>query len=307
MAKSGQDRRPTGRRWVFWAAFLLTAGSAGAPGPAWAEHEGEAGTTRQDRRRPGGALMVVGGGHITDEIRDAFIERAGGPNARIVLLPTGARDEEQCEANLRPWREHGVTGLTLLCATSREQAEDPEFLRPLDQATGVWLGGGNQEVFSRLYVGTALERKLREVLDRGGAVGGTSAGAAVLCPTMIAGGRGKARAGKGFDLLRGAVIDQHFLARNRLGRLLGFLEDHPGHVGLGVDEDTGLIVDRRDGSLRVVGRSYVIVVVPDDSDRPARFEVLEEGDEITLDGLCDPDVPASSAVGLDEAVEGGDD
>jgi cyanophycinase len=300
MATFGQSNRPGGRRWIAWALALLAVGSAGTPGLARANRGGEEAEEAQpDRRRPGGALVIVGGGRIPDEVRDAFIERAGGPGAKLVLLPTGAADQEQCEANLRPWRDRGVAEVTLLCATGREQADDPEFLRPLDDATGVWLGGGNQEVFSRLYVGTALERKLREVLDRGGAVGGTSAGAAVLCPTMIAGGRGRARAGQGFDLLRHAVIDQHFLARNRLGRLLGFLEEHPGHVGLGVDENTALIVDRRDGSLRVVGRSYVIVVVPGESDRVPRFEVMEEGDEITLEGLRDPDAPVVSAIDPD--------
>ncbi len=256
-----------------------------------------------DGRRPGGALVIVGGGSIPDAVRSRFLELAGGPKARIVLIPAGTVSDEAAERMLAPWLDRGMASASVWQARTREQASDPRTLGLLDDATGIWLGGGNQGMFEKLYAGTALEDCLRAILDRGGAVGGSSAGAAALCKAMIAGGHQVAVEGRGFDLLPGAVIDQHFLRRNRLRRLLGFLEEHPGLIGLGVDEGTALVCERRGGQLSVVGESYVIAIAPAPGDLP-RFEILKQGDAITLDGLRDPDTRVIRAIELDEAISG---
>jgi cyanophycinase len=96
---------------------------------------------------------------------------------------------------------------------------------------------------------------------------------------MISQGRITAQVDQGFDFLPGAVVDQHFLKRNRLGRLLSVLSDHPDLVGLGIDERTALVVNIRNRQMNVIGDSYVVACVPGPAGQPARLEVLKPGDE----------------------------
>ena len=127
----------------------------------------------------------------------------------------------------------------------------------LQNATGVWIGGGSQTRVTDVYVDTPVERELYALLARGGAIGGSSAGAAVQSRLMIARGSPVAEIATGFALLPGSVIDQHFLARKRRPRLLSVLDKHPQMVGLGVDEGTALVVINR--RMEVMGRSTVSV------------------------------------------------
>ena len=94
-----------------------------------------------------------------------------------------------------------MASLVLFHTRSRDEANDPEFCRPLADATGVWIGGGKQTALTSAYLGTEVERQLKAVLDRGGVIGGTSAGAAVMTRVMIASGRTEAVLSRGFDLL----------------------------------------------------------------------------------------------------------
>ena len=136
-------------------------------------------------------------------------------------------------------------------------------------------------------------------------VGGVAAGASVMTRVMMAGGKGEPVQGQGFDLFPGAVVDQHFLKRNRLSRLLSLLERSPDLVGFGVDEGTALVVRVRDWNLKVVGDSYVMAVVPATESRKLRLEVLKPGDEIDLAGLHDPEAQVTSAEDLDAVLSGG--
>ncbi len=246
-----------------------------------------------------GSLVISGGGDIPSEIRDRFHELAGGVKARIVVIPTANRENDRTTLKrcLSPWTRFSTNSLTMLHTLNRAVADTREFTESLREATGVWICGGNQERLSDVYAGTETERQLEAVLDRGGVIGGTSAGAAIMTKIMIADGRDKAVLGKGFNLLEGAVVDQHFMTRNRIGRLLGVLEDHPGLVGFGIDEDTAMIVDLHDQRLRIFGDSYVVACVPDRSSHHARIEFLKENDEIDLATLKSPGKPAIAAAG----------
>lgn len=226
-----------------------------------------------------GALVICGGGRIPDDVRRAFVDLAGGPKARIVVIPTASEDADakgpELDAFLEPWRKQGAARLTLLHTRSRAKADEPDFSRPIDEATGVWFGGGDQSRVTDAYLGTAVDRALRRLLDRGGVIGGTSAGAALMSRVMITGGQEKATVGTGFGFLPGAVVDQHALRRSRLNRLLGVLADHPELAGVAIDEATALVV--QGGKWRVVGGSYVVVCRAATPGRPARFEVFHEG------------------------------
>jgi len=189
--------------------------------------------------------------------------------------------------------------VTMLHTRSPQEANDPAFVKPLREATGVWIGGGDQSLLSKAYVGTEVERQLKALLDRGGVIGGSSAGAAVMTRVMIATGRTKAILGQGFDFLPGAVVDQHFLRRNRMERLLGVLSSHPELVGLGIDEQTALVVDVREHHLSVIGNSYVVACMPDkDSRQFPRLRFLKPGDQTDLANLKTPRVAAVAAQGL---------
>lgn len=256
------------------------------------------------KRLAGGALMICGGGKLPDSVRDRFVELAGGRDAKIVVIPTANRDANGfgSEARLDPWKARGVASVRLFHARSRQEADDPEFVRPLEEATGVWIGGGEQARLTEVYAGTVVEARLKGVLARGGVIGGTSAGAAVMSGVMIVSGRAEARLGRGFDLLPGAVVDQHFLRRNRIGRLVGVLRDRPDLVGLGVDERTAVLVDVRGRRLRVLGDSYAIACLAEPGDGPAspRLEILKPGDEADLDALrARRDHAVASAIDFD--------
>ena len=197
-----------------------------------------------------GALVIVGGGKLPEAVREEFVKRAGGAGkARIVVIPTASEDAEkpeEAESYLAAWRKYQPAALTLV------HKPDAAGLKLLTESTGVWLSGGDQSRLTAVYKGQPVEAELWAVLKRGGVVGGTSAGAAVMSDPMITGGNPTATTGPGLGFLPGVLVDQHFTQRKRLLRLQGVLEKSPGVVGLGIDESTAVVVRRpnrcRDGA-----------------------------------------------------------
>ncbi|HUY32366.1 MAG TPA: cyanophycinase [Pirellulales bacterium] len=232
-----------------------------------------------------GKLFICGGGRLPDELRRRFIDMAGGPQARIVVITTASpyADTDRMEPKLALWREQSLADLTFLHTRSRVTADEAQFVRPLTLATGVWFVGGDQNWLIDTYLGTSTEREIHGVLARGGVVGGTSAGAAIMSPVMIRRDRPTLQFGPGFGFLQGTVVDQHFLKRKRQERLLRVLGGHPGLLGLGIDEGTALLVD---GShLFVYGESQVMVCSPPAADLPADVYSLDPGAEADLPQL----------------------
>lgn len=250
-------------------------------------------------KRISGTLLIAGGGVLPKSIRERFIELAGGSNAHVVILPGHESDDASLGRQRAFWSDFEIASLTILSVKSAEEANLEPFLESLRSATGVWLGGGTQAFLAERYVDTRAERELISLLDRGGVVGGTSAGASIMTRVMIVDGRDEAVLGRGLGLLPEAVIDQHFLKRNRLSRLIGVLRQHPDLVGFGIDERTALEFHVRNHSLSVVGDSYVMAVVAS-PDRPHRLEILKPTDQITLEGLRDPKVPVAQAYDFEE-------
>jgi cyanophycinase len=230
---------------------------------------------------PKGSLVIVGGGGIPDSVRKAFIDLAGGPaKAKIVVVPTaGERDDAkpaELDEYLEPWRKQGVVSISIVHTRNRARADEPEFSKPIDEATGVWFGGGDQSNITKAYLGTKAEEAFRRVLERGGVIGGTSAGAAVMSKVMITGGGEKASVGTGLGYLPGAVVDQHALARSRVNRMIGVVTERPGLMGIAIDEGTALVV-QPDG-WRVLGKSYVVFYRPETPGSPQRFDFFQDGD-----------------------------
>ncbi|HEY2158076.1 MAG TPA: cyanophycinase [Isosphaeraceae bacterium] len=238
---------------------------------------------RADEPARAGALVIVGGGGMPDSVRDKFMALAGGKAARLVVIPTAgeaADRKAEEEGYLQPWRKYQPASLVLLHTRSREKADDPGFARPIAEATAVWFSGGDQVKLAAPYRGTAVEREMKALLKRGGVIGGTSAGAAVMSDVMIEGGYPKADVGRGFGFVTNAVVDQHFLRRSRVNRLLGVLAERPNLIGLGIDEGTALVVEGDRWS--VLGRSYVLACEVGPDGKPARFESFGDGDRGTF-------------------------
>ena len=275
------------RRVVAWSLIVLIAGvltAVGAHGvPLFAVVSEQ--PELIDARAPGGSIMIVGGGAVTPEIRKRFVELAGGRDARIVLIPGYDPGPDGEQSLLSPWRASGIASIDLLNARDRSMANDPQFCAPLKQATGVWFGGGNQAFLAERYVDSAVQHCLHDLLKRKGVVGGCSAGAAILSRVMIREGDPTPVEARGLDLISNAIVDQHFLTRNRLWRLEQMVEAHPNLVGLGVDEATGLVIHPGSSRLSVVGESYVVACLPGAGSHPQRIEILKPGDDVTLPQL----------------------
>jgi cyanophycinase len=245
----------------------------------------DAASERIDSSGISGSLVICGGGALPDAILDRFVELAGGENAHLVVIPTasGRADTETDESFCGSWHDRGLTEVRVLHTRSRQEANEPDFVAPFKTATAVWISGGAQSRLAEAYVGTAVEREIDALLERGGVIGGSSAGAAIQSRLMIARGNPVPEIGVGLDLLPGAVIDQHFLKRNRKPRLLKALNDHPGHVGFGIDEGTAMVVQGR--QIGVLGASTVTVCLSASENRPERVIELKSGQMEDLTAL----------------------
>lgn len=258
--------------------LILLAVLAGHALPA----AGQPAHVLRDGRVPGGSLVIAGGGYVSPEIRERFIELAGGPDAYLVVIPASDPAPGEEVKWLAPWRTCGAPHVELCNAPNRDVANSAQFCAALRHATGVWFSGGYQALLADRYVDTTVQQLLHDVLLRNGVVGGCSAGASILSRVMIAEGETTPVEARGLDLIPEAIIDQHFLQRNRLWRMQEMLEVHPDLVGLGIDEDTALVVEARTWRLKVVGESYAIVCLPPSGPQAARIEVLHPGNDVSL-------------------------
>ncbi len=210
-----------------------------------------------------GALVIVGGGAITPDIWNQFVELAGGKAAAtIVVIPTAGEDSS---ANSTPreyetLRQLGVTKLTLLHTRDPKVANTEAFVAPLKQATGIWFVGGRHWRLADSYLNTLAHTEFNALLARGGVIGGTSAGATILGSFMV---RGDTKGNaimigdhtQGLDFIHNVTIDQHVMRRNRQFDLIPVIKDRPELLGLGIDEGTAVVVQQN--TFEVLGASYV--------------------------------------------------
>lgn len=210
----------------------------------------------------GGSLIICGGGRTPVSVYDEFARLAGGKSAKIVIIPSAYKYSSTLVVKQRyaGWSRYEPKALDVLDAQSRDMADGAAFNKKLEEATGVWLGGGFQSRLAAIYAGTKAEATLRAIVERGGVIGGISAGAAAMSRVMIRSGRDEEIViDRGLGLLEMAIVDQHFTQRKRLKRLLTAVEQHQDKVGIGVDEGTAVVVE---GSrVRVIGSHNATVVL----------------------------------------------
>lgn len=222
-------------------------------------------TKEPSRKPPGGWLIAAGGGVLDDSVLRRFVDLAGGAEARIVIIPTASRRETFSDdlTGAGRFRGLGAGHLQILHTRDRRIADSAEFVEPLREATGVWLGGGRQWRLVDSYLGTSTHRLLGALLKRGGVIGGTSAGATILGSYLVRG----AREGnqimmapgyeEGFGFLPHTAIDQHLLQREREYDLVEVIKAKPELLGIGLDEGAAIVVhgDR----FEVIGRGGVAI------------------------------------------------
>jgi cyanophycinase len=195
-----------------------------------------------------GSLVVVGGGGTPPSVHDLFFHLAGGPAGRVLHIPTATvkfDDIEDKRAYYCEFYERNPASLEFLHTTDRAVAQTPAFAAPLEQATGVWIGGGSQNRLADLYLDTGVVAGLHRLLARGGVIGGTSSGTAIISDTMICCGYQQIELGPGFGLFPKAVVDPHFSGRRRQKRMGRTMLMRPDLVGVGIDEETALVVQGR--------------------------------------------------------------
>ena len=211
-----------------------------------------------------GALVIVGGGMQDPAIAQRFIDLAGGPQALIVVIPTagGGETYDPFYRGLKTFRDQGATNLLVLHTRDRDEADSDAFVQPIREAGGVWFSGGRQWRLADSYLGTRTEDELWKLLDRGGVIGGSSAGATIQGSYLA---RGDTKTNtimmgdheEGFGFLKNTTIDQHLLRRNRQFDLIEIIKAKPELLGIGLDENTAIV--EQDDWFEVIGASYVAI------------------------------------------------
>ncbi|QDV24058.1 cyanophycinase [Aureliella helgolandensis] len=219
----------------------------------------------REPRVPHGCLMIVGGGGMPKGLMEEFVTAAGGvERAKLVYIPCEERDVIRgTPATVREWEEMGVQRATFLHTKDRQVSnESAEFYAPLQQATGIWFGGGRQWNFSDSYYGTRTHALMKQVLRKGGVIGGSSAGASIQARYLARAtpienfdimAPGYERGGLGF--ISGVAIDQHFSQRARQKDMAELKHQYPQLLGIGIDEATAIIV--RESTAKIVGQGNV--------------------------------------------------
>lgn len=236
-----------------------------------------------------GSLVIVGGGRMVKPIVDEFISRAGGIDAAFVVIPTANVGEDWGEKYIAAnfLTKRGAKDVVVLHTRDPKVADTEEFVAPLKRARGVWIDGGRQWRLADSYLGTRTLKELEAVLERGGVIGGSSAGATIQGSYMV---RGAPEGNTimmakghevGFGFVKCCAIDQHVIARKRENDLAPVIEAHPELLGLGIDEATAVVVTGN--RFKVVGDSKVVVhdagYKPDSG---PKYYLLNPGDEFDL-------------------------
>jgi cyanophycinase len=230
-----------------------------------------------------GNLLIVGGGAIVPEISDQFFELAGGKDAPIVVIPTADGAEKYDDTYLdKTWlRKAGATHLTLLHTNDRATADSADFVKPIAEARGVWFVGGRQWHLVDSYLNTRTQKELVKLLDRGGVIAGSSAGATIIGSYLVRGAReGNALMmapgyEEGMGFLSNAAVDQHIITRHRESDMGGVIKAHPDLLGIGIDESTAIVV--HGSGFFVIGNSKVAIT---EGGKPYYF--LDHGDRFDL-------------------------
>lgn len=258
-------------------------------------------TKKSDR-----ALIVIGGAEdkVGDKVILSEVARRVGSGKLVVTTAASKVPASLFEDYDRIFRSVGVKHIAKLEINHRAEATEERNVRTLDDAVGVFFTGGDHLKITSQIGDTPVFTRIMEIYQAGGVIAGTSAGASVMCETMIVSGGSKespkvedsVRLAAGLGFINGMMIDQHFSERGRMGRLLGSIAQNPKNLGLGIDEQTAIVIEREQG-FYVLGGGAVYVIDGSDitysniaeeeikktvSMYDVRLHVLSQGDRFDL-------------------------
>ncbi len=241
-----------------------------------------------------GKLVVIGGAE--DKRKDCtilkeFLRMAHGARARIVVMTVATNSPEEVgEEYCALFKKLGVDDVEYVDVSSRADAADEKSIEKIRRATGLFFTGGDQLHVTSLLGGTEMQKVVHERYEKGTVIGGTSAGAAMMSNSMILGGASDenprmeaVEIGPGMDLIVGAVIDTHFSQRGRHGRLLTAVAHYPQDLGIGIDEDTALLVNCDE--FEIVG-SGAVTIIDAGAMTYTSVPYAEKGESLSLHGVA---------------------
>lgn len=217
-----------------------------------------------------GQLLIIGGGEDKQGdclILRKFIAMAGKEEARIALITTATEYPQEVGVEYRSlFTDLGASSVVILYIKDRDAANDQHHASEIENASGIFFTGGDQLRLTSILGGSKVDAAIRCAIGKGAVIAGTSAGASVMSDTMIVGGdssdtpkKSSLSMAHGMSLVEGVVIDQHFAQRGRINRLLAAVSQNPHVLGIGIDEDTALVVSP-DGRCEVTGSQTVTIV-----------------------------------------------
>jgi cyanophycinase len=222
---------------------------------------------------PKGTLLIVGGGSTNGTgIMEKFTELAGGPDAKFIVVPTAGGNMRDGKPNvfqettvIGSWLKRGLKNTKMLHTHDPKVADTDAFVKDLREANAVWFNGGRQWNIVDSYAGTLTYREFHKVLERGGVIGGSSAGATIQGHYLVRGDTSgpnvmmtaEPNHQLAFGFLRRSAIDQHIDARNRWDDLIPVIKKYPELLGIGLSEGTAIIV--KGDSFEVMGKAKVAI------------------------------------------------
>jgi cyanophycinase len=237
------------------------------------------------------ALIIIGGKEDRSNnklILGEVARRVGSGKLVVTTVAMENNIDELFDEYEKAFRALGVKHLYKLEITDRGEATSESKVRILDDATAVFFTGGDQMKITSQIGDTPIFKRIREIYDDGGVIAGTSAGASVMSETMLVQGGDEnshvigdsVRMAPGLGLIGGVIIDQHFMERGRIGRLLGAVAQNPKNLGIGIDEQTAIVVERGNG-FYVLGSGAVYVI---------------DGTEVTYSNVAEEDLKKTLSI-----------
>lgn len=230
--------------------------------------------------------------YVTEGILARVVKESGGKHAMIVVVPTASSIPDEVIDNYRTaFAKLGCTNVYIMDIRKKEQSENPEFIEWVKQADCVMFSGGDQSKITRKIGGSTIHKILLDRLKNDKfVIAGTSAGAMCMSEEMITGGsssesffKGAIGMDRGMGFISSLIIDSHFIKRGRFGRLAEAVANFPNMIGVGLADDTGLVI--KDGNhFEVIGSGMVIVFDPQQLEHN-NIKILEEGTPMTITNL----------------------
>jgi cyanophycinase len=257
-----------------------------------------------------GILLIIGGSEERSSrgrILKEYVDRAGGAKARIAVIDIAAEKTSEIGAKYTTvFRRLGAAKVRIVQVSHREEASSQHALKVIENATGIFFPGGNQLAMTALLGGTPMDRVVHDRFEEGIIIGGTSAGAAMMSDAIIIRGDaerapflGAIEMAPGLQLLLGVIIDTHFSQRGRYGRLIAAVAQYPHVLGIGIDENTAILV--QGDEFTVIGEGAV-TIIDASSVSYTNLPHLNKGDLLALNDLRLHILPESYQFDLNKRI-----